>query len=439
MLGGIPGGLAAARFGPKLAVVSGLALLAFASFAFAAADGPWALGLARFVQGASSTVTWAGALAWLTVATPRARRGELIGTAFGAAVFGAILGPMFGAVADAVSVRASFATVGVGAVALALWAASRPALPPEEQAPGAVGRAFSDRGFVGGLWLNTLPALLFGMLVVLVPLRLDVGGFAPFAIGTVFLAAGLVEVAVNPVLGRFSDRRGRLLPIRLALAASVVVAVAFAAARDPYVVSLLAVLAAIAFGAFYTPGMALVSDRTEAAGLSQAIGFGIMNTAWALGNMSGPAIAGSLAEVGRRRLALPARRSAVRAHARRDGEALEDPGGVERRLRVALAVDERVVARARVHRQPRLDGVPAVVPIDQVVDVAEVPALGERTPRGRALRAPRRRRRAPARAPPSARRSPAAAACTAAGRRARRGSWSRPAGSCAAEAAAPGR
>ena len=296
LLGGIPGGLAAARFGPKLAVVSGLALLAFASFAFAAADGPWALGLARFVQGASSTVTWAGALAWLTVATPRERRGELIGTAFGAAVFGAILGPMFGAVADAVSVRASFATVGVGAVALALWAASRPALPPEEQAPGAVGRAFSDRGFVGGLWLNTLPALLFGMLVVLVPLRLDDGGFAPFAIGAVFLAAGLVEVAVNPLLGRFSDRRGRLLPIRLALAASVVVAVAFAVARDPYVVSLLAVLAAIAFGAFYTPGMALVSDRSEAAGLSQAIGFGIMNTAWALGNMSGPAIAGSLAE-----------------------------------------------------------------------------------------------------------------------------------------------
>src|SRR5512134_1139466 len=47
LLGGIPGGLAAARFGPKLAVVAGLALLAAASFAFAAAEGPWALGLAR--------------------------------------------------------------------------------------------------------------------------------------------------------------------------------------------------------------------------------------------------------------------------------------------------------------------------------------------------------------------------------------------------------
>ena len=297
LLGGVPGGLAAARFGPKRAVVAGLTLLAVASFGFAAAEGAWALGLARFVQGLSSTVTWAGALAWLTVATAREQRGQMIGTAFGAAVLGAILGPMFGAVAEALSVRVSFALVGVLAAALASWAAARPAAPPEEQADGAVRRAFGDGGFVGGLWLNTLPAFLFGIIAVLVPLRLDAGGFAPLAIGAVFLVAGLLETVVNPLLGRFSDRRGRLLPIRAALAASVCVAVAFAVARDPYPVALLAVLAAVSFGAFYTPGMALVSDRAEAAGLSQAIGFGIMNTAWALGNMSGPAVAGSIAEV----------------------------------------------------------------------------------------------------------------------------------------------
>ena len=172
LLGGIPGGLAALRWGPRTAVVAGLVLLAGSSFAFAAAEGPWALGLARFVQGASSTTTWAGALAWLTVATPRERRGELIGIAFGAAVFGAILGPMFGAVADAVGIGASFAVVGAVAVVLAGWAATRPGAAPEQQSPGAVSRAFADRGFIGGLWLNTLPAWLFGTLVVLVPLQL---------------------------------------------------------------------------------------------------------------------------------------------------------------------------------------------------------------------------------------------------------------------------
>src|SRR5687768_6552091 len=66
LFGGIPSGLMAAAVGPKRAVVLGLALLSIASIAFAVAEGPWALGLARLVQGFSSTVTWAGAFAWLT-------------------------------------------------------------------------------------------------------------------------------------------------------------------------------------------------------------------------------------------------------------------------------------------------------------------------------------------------------------------------------------
>jgi MFS family permease len=296
LVGSIPGGLAAARFGPKRAVVLGLGLLALASFAFALAEGPWALGLARFVQGSSSTITWAGALAWLTVASPRSRRGELLGFAFGAAVFGAIIGPTFGAAAETVGIRSTFLGVGVVALALAAWASSRPPAQPETPGEAAVGRALRDPRFLGGLWLNMLPALLFGLNFVLVPLRLDTGDFGTVAIAGVFLAAGLFETVVNPLVGRFSDRRGRLLPVRAALLASVVVASAFAFARDPFVVSALVVLAAVAFGGFYTPGMALVSDRAEVVGLSQGLGFGIMNTAWAAGNMAGPAAGGALAD-----------------------------------------------------------------------------------------------------------------------------------------------
>ena len=296
LCGGIPGGLAAARFGPKRAVVLGLVLLALASFAFALAGGPWTLGLARFVQGFSSTTTWAGALAWLTVASPRSRRGELLGFAFGAAVFGAIVGPVFGAVADTVSIRGTFTAVGVVALGLAAWAATRPTPEREASSTGATRRALRDPRFLGGLWLNTLPALLFGLLTVLVPLRLDAGGYGALAIGLVFFASGLLETIVNPLVGRFSDRRGRLLPVRAALAASVVAAVSFAAVRDPVAVMLLTGVAAIAFGGFYTPGMALVSDRAETVGLAQGLGFGIMNTAWAVGNMTGPSAGGALAE-----------------------------------------------------------------------------------------------------------------------------------------------
>ena len=210
LLGGVPGGIAAARFGPKVAVVGGLVVLALASFGFAAADSALSLGLARFVQGFSSTTTWAGALAWVTVAAPLSKRGEVLGTAFGAAVFGAVVGPMFGGVAEAVGIRISFATLGVVALAFAALAWLARSSVAEPLTPGGVSRAFRDPRFIGGLWLNTLPALLFGTLVVLAPLDLDDAGWSSLAIGAVFFGAGLLEVAISPLLGRASDRRGRL-------------------------------------------------------------------------------------------------------------------------------------------------------------------------------------------------------------------------------------
>jgi MFS family permease len=297
LVGGVPGGIVAARFGPKRAVVSGLILLGLASFAFAAAGTAVTLGAARFVQGLSSTTTWAGALGWLTVSAPRTERGAFIGTAFGAAVFGALLGPMLGGIADVVGIRASFTAVGILALAFAALAALPRAAPEEPASTGGLRRALGDRRFLGGLWLNTLPALLFGILVVLAPLALDRHGWSPFAIALVFFAAGLVEVVINPLLGRVSDRVGRLLPVRIALAASIVVAVALAAASEPVALAVLVCAAGISFGGFYTPGMALASHRAEMAGLAQGMAFGLMNSAWALGNVTGPTLGGALAEL----------------------------------------------------------------------------------------------------------------------------------------------
>jgi MFS family permease len=296
LLGGVPGGIAAARWGAKSAVIGGLLLLAVASFGFAAAENPFALETARFVQGFSSTTTWAGALGWLAVVAPREQRGEMIGFAFGAAVAGAVLGPMFGAIAESLGIRASFLVLGIVALVFA-GLAGLPRSTRETQTPqSGLRRAFRDPRFVGGLWLNTLPALLFGVLVVLAPLELDDRGWSSFAIAVVFFGAGVVEVVINPLLGRTSDRVGRLLPIRVALAASVVVAVALAAASKPLLIAVLVSAAGISFGGFYTPGMALTSDRADAAGLAQGMAFGIMNSAWALGNLAGPTIGGGLAQ-----------------------------------------------------------------------------------------------------------------------------------------------
>jgi MFS family permease len=296
VLGGLPGGILAARVGPKRAVLGGLLLLSFACFAFALAGSPGVLGLARFLQGFSSTMTWAGALAWVTIESPRSRRGQTLGIVFGCAVAGAITGPMFGAIAKAVSIELSFAVIGGAGLVLAGAAALQPAAQREPTAGGRLAAALADRAFVGGLWLTALPAFFFGVLDLLAPLALDDAGYGAFAIGAVFVVAGFAQMAIGPLAGRASDRRGRLLPIQIALTGAAVTAALLAVVSAPLALMVTAVAGAVSFGSIYTPGMALVSDRAEASGVAVALGFGLMNTAWALGVVLGPVIGGGLAD-----------------------------------------------------------------------------------------------------------------------------------------------
>jgi MFS family permease len=54
--------------------------------------------------------------------------------------------------------------------------------------------------------------------------------------------------------------------------------------------------ASLAASSIYAPGIALVSDRAEADRLPQTLAFGVMNTTWAIGAMTGPAAGGALAD-----------------------------------------------------------------------------------------------------------------------------------------------
>jgi MFS family permease len=296
--GAIPGGIAAARFGPRRAVVTGLLLMAVASAGFGFAGSVAELGIARFAQGFGSALSWAGALAWLVAGTPRERRGEMLGTAIGAAIFGALLGPAVGAFAEGVGTRPAFVAVGGVALALAAWALRTPPVAAEPQSPRALLPALRQPLLLGALWLMVLPALLFGVVAVLVPLELGDAGWSAVAIAALFIGAAAVEMVIAPLLGRVSDRRGRLLPLRFALVAAVVVTFGLALAGSPFLIAPLVVAASIAFGSFWAPAMALLSDAAERIGLAQALGFGLMNAAWGGGNSVGPALGGGLADLG---------------------------------------------------------------------------------------------------------------------------------------------
>jgi len=297
LIGAVPGGLATIRLGPKRSVLIGLTLMTAASLGFALAGDVWTLGLSRFFQGVGSSCSWAGGLAWVIGSTPRQRRGELIGTTMGAAVFGALLGPVLGALAGVVGTRSAFLGVTAAGAALVGWAATMPAIAPERQPLRAGLAALRERSLVAGLWLIALPALLFGVLVVLVPLELNRHGWGSLAIGALFVATTAVETALNPLLGRLIDRRGLMAPLRAALLGSIAVSIALAVAKDPALIAPLVIAAGVAYGAFYTPGMGLISHGAERVGVAQGLAFGLMNACWGVGALVGPAAGGALAGV----------------------------------------------------------------------------------------------------------------------------------------------
>jgi MFS family permease len=295
LVGGIPGGFAAARLGSRRAVLTGLTLMGLASVGFAFADTFWSLSLARLVQGMGSAFTWAGSLTWLIAAAPRSRRGELLGAAMGAAVFGALFGPVIGAAAALAGRGVIFSAIAVLAAVLAAWALRIESAPVERPSVTALVRALRSRIFLAGLGLMTLPALLFGVMSVLAPLHLSDAGWGAAAIGGLFLVDAGLEAVAAPLVGRLTDRRGRLLPVRFSLAASCVLSLALAAGGRPLVYTPLLVLASLAYSILFTPSFALLADGAESVGLAQGMGFGLMNAAWATGAVVGPAAGGAIA------------------------------------------------------------------------------------------------------------------------------------------------
>lgn len=296
LVGGLPGGWASVRIGARNAVLLGLAGMGLASLGFAFADSFWSLFAARLVQGMGSGFTWAGAFAWLLAAAPRERRGELIGSAMGAAVFGALFGPVIGAAAALVGREAVFAALTSLSIVLGAWTL-RIAGAPEEERPSAaaVGRALTNRVFAAGIVLMSLASLFIGVLGTLAPLHLSRAGWGAAAIGGVWLAGAALETAAAPLIGRLSDRRGLLLPVRAGLVASGLVAALLAFNLRPLAYAPLVGLAGAAFGSLFTPSFVLIAEGAERARLAQGMAFGVMNAAWALGAVIGPAAGGAIA------------------------------------------------------------------------------------------------------------------------------------------------
>jgi MFS family permease len=268
------------------------------SLTFGFAQQVWLLDAARFAQGVGGAATWTAGLALLTATAPQARRGEILGTAFAAAVAGAVLGPVVGAIGRAVGTGATFTGVAALAAGLLVVTLAGDLTPPggaREPATNGFAVAIRQRQIARGAWIIAISGLVFGVLDVLLPLKMGSLGASGAVIAVTFVGATALETLSSRPLGRLADR-GHAESIALAglLAAA---GLSLVASLPDSVAGLLVVGVAAGplVGTLWIPGLAWLAEGSECAGVEYAYAFGIQSFLWSGAQAVGSGAGGALA------------------------------------------------------------------------------------------------------------------------------------------------
>jgi DHA1 family solute carrier family 18 vesicular amine transporter 1/2 len=289
----LPAGVLASRLGPRRTVLLALGVLAGASLLFGLAQSAALLTAARTIQGFGAAAVWAGGLAWVVAVAPRDRRAEAIGAAIGAAIAGALGGPILGALAATVGRAVVFAAFVALPAALIVALARLPG--PESVATPNARALFRDPRARMGILLMAMPSSIFGLVNVLVPLRLDRFGAGAAAIAAVFLAAVVLEATMSPIAGRMADRRGPLAPARIGLLAGAAGLALLPLPGDVVLLGAAVVLACGLLGLVWAPAMSLLGEAADRNQLNPAFAFGVGNLAWGAGTAFGGSAGGAVA------------------------------------------------------------------------------------------------------------------------------------------------
>jgi MFS family permease len=141
--------------------------------------------------------------------------------------------------------------------------------------------ALLDGGTRRALLVVALPSIGYGVVGVLVPLRLHALGATAATIAGAYIAAALLETVASPLVGGFYDRRGATVVLRATLVAAVVSALAFAVQPPLLLLLLTLAVSGPVIGAVWVPALGELMSAAERVGAGAGIALGLFNLCWA--------------------------------------------------------------------------------------------------------------------------------------------------------------
>jgi predicted MFS family arabinose efflux permease len=295
----VPMGAASDRVGRRLPLVAGMIALALASGLFAAARSlPW-LFAARLVQGAADGVTWVVGFALIADRYGPENRGRVMGYVMSATSVALMVGPSLGGWLYSMGgIELPF--MFVAALSLACGAGfllirAAPAAPGHAPPVWSVLKAppvAECAAYV--VIVGATLAMLEPVLPLFFSRRL---GLSAPQIGLLFGAAAAALIVMPIVYGPFVGRYGSRRLVRLGLVLMAAWLPMLAAAVGVRSALALMVIEWMVVPLAVTPSLPYMADVTSIDGAdAYGVGYGLYNTAWAIGLLIGPALGGFVFE-----------------------------------------------------------------------------------------------------------------------------------------------
>jgi DHA1 family multidrug resistance protein-like MFS transporter len=301
----LPAGILSDLIGRRRVILMAAIVFATAPFLYLIITQPWQLVLVRIYHGLATAIL--GPVAMAVVAdTFEKGRGERMAWYSSATMVGRFIAPFVGGIlifGD--NFHWVYVADGVAGV-LALLAAIR--LPLTSNTCGSAWETFKrQRGkygqeiaFVfrhGGILatsgIEAVQYFAFGSLETFIPVYLNEKlGYSAWEIGLLFTVQILAATFTKPIMGRLSDRYGRVPLISAGLALGGVTTATLILSSNYFVIAVLIAIFGLGLATVTASTSALVADLSRAQGRGSALG--ILSSIMDIGQSTGPMVAGAL-------------------------------------------------------------------------------------------------------------------------------------------------